>query len=79
MLKYCNVLKCFLKYIMLFPIRCFSCGRVIAHKWEEYEKRVEKGEDSIKVLDEMGFIDYCCKRMFLTHGQDKINLLVKRE
>lgn len=21
---------------MIIPVRCFSCGKVIAHKWEEF-------------------------------------------
>ncbi|MHC1592363.1 MAG: DNA-directed RNA polymerase subunit N [Candidatus Helarchaeales archaeon] len=53
---------------MIIPIRCFTCGKLIAHKWEEYDRRVNKeGEPSDKVLDEMGFTRYCCRRMFVTH------------
>ncbi len=51
---------------MMMPIRCFSCGQVIADKWEEYDKRVNKNkEEASKVLDELGFKRYCCRRMFL--------------
>ena len=25
---------------MIIPIRCFTCGNMIAHLWEEYVKRV---------------------------------------
>ncbi|MCY0868520.1 MAG: DNA-directed RNA polymerase subunit N [Desulfurococcus sp.] len=52
---------------MLFPVRCFTCGRPIGHLWEEYLKRVEKGEDPGKVLDDLGVKRYCCRRMFLSH------------
>ena len=53
---------------MMIPIRCFSCGRVIADKWEEYDLRVNKNhEESAKVLDEMGLTRYCCKRMLISH------------
>ena len=52
---------------MLFPIRCFSCGALIADKWEEYVRRVEQGEAPGKVLDDLGIKRYCCRRMFLTH------------
>ncbi|MCS6768868.1 MAG: DNA-directed RNA polymerase subunit N [Candidatus Caldarchaeum sp.] len=51
---------------MMFPIRCFSCGRVIAHKWDEYRRRVENGESPGEVLDSMGFKRYCCRRMFIS-------------
>ncbi|MCF8885193.1 MAG: DNA-directed RNA polymerase subunit N [Nitrososphaerota archaeon] len=52
---------------MMFPIRCFTCGALIADKWEEYVKKVEMGEEPGKVLDSLGIKRYCCRRMFLTH------------
>lgn len=52
---------------MMFPIRCFTCGALIADKWEEYERRVEAGEEPGKVLDDLGVKRYCCRRMFLSH------------
>ncbi|RLE89237.1 MAG: DNA-directed RNA polymerase subunit N [Thermoprotei archaeon] len=52
---------------MIIPIRCFTCGAVIADKWEEYIRRVSQGEDPGKVLDDLGITRYCCRRMFLTH------------
>lgn len=53
--------------IILFPVRCFTCGKVIGHLWEEYKKRVDNGEDPAKVLDELEVKRYCCRRMFLGH------------
>ncbi|HDD05105.1 DNA-directed RNA polymerase subunit N [Nanoarchaeota archaeon] len=50
---------------MIIPIRCFSCGKPIAHLWEEYKERVKKGEEPKKVLDELGLKRYCCRAMFL--------------
>jgi len=52
---------------MIFPVRCFTCGKVIGHLWEEYEKRVKRGEDPGKVLDELGIKKECCRRMFISH------------
>jgi DNA-directed RNA polymerase subunit N len=52
---------------MIIPIRCFSCGKPIAHLWEEYKQRVAKGEDRKKVLDELGLERYCCRAVFLGH------------
>ena len=52
---------------MSFPIRCFTCGKVIGNKWEEYEKRVENDEEPQKVLNEMKIGRFCCRRMFITH------------
>jgi len=53
---------------MIIPIRCFSCGKPIAHLWEEYKKRVEKGEDRKKILDDLGLERYCCRAVFLGHA-----------
>ncbi len=52
---------------MIIPVRCFTCGYPIAAVWEEFRKRVEKGEDPKKVLDELGIKRYCCRRMLLSH------------
>lgn len=52
---------------MIIPIRCFSCGKPIAHLWEEFKKRVEAGENTKKVLDELGLERYCCRAIFLGH------------
>lgn len=52
---------------ILFPVRCFTCGKVIGHLWEEYKARVERGEDPGKVLNTLKIKRYCCRRIFLTH------------
>ena len=51
---------------MLMPIRCISCGRLVADKWEEYDSRVKKGEKPKDVLDDLGVESYCCRSLFLT-------------
>ncbi|MEM0480963.1 MAG: DNA-directed RNA polymerase subunit N [Candidatus Aenigmatarchaeota archaeon] len=53
---------------MIVPVRCFTCGKVIGHLWEEYEKRV-KNEHPAKVLDDLGLKKYCCRQIFLTHRE----------
>jgi DNA-directed RNA polymerase subunit N len=52
---------------MIIPIRCFTCGRLVADKWEEFNRRVRQGEDPATVLDSMGLKRYCCRRMLLSH------------
>ena len=52
---------------MMVPIRCFSCGKPVAHLWEQFNKRVEAGEDRKKVMDELGLERYCCRALFLGH------------
>jgi DNA-directed RNA polymerase subunit N len=48
------------------PVRCFSCGKLVAHKWDEYAKRLGKGEKASDVLTDIGFSKYCCRRMFIS-------------
>lgn len=52
---------------MIISIRCYGCGKPVAHLYEEYVERVKKGEDSKKVLDELGLKRYCCRALFLGH------------
>ena len=45
-----------------------SCGKPVAHLWETFQKRVQLGEDPKKVLDDLGLKRYCCRSLFITHG-----------
>ncbi|MDQ3972360.1 MAG: DNA-directed RNA polymerase subunit N, partial [Thermoproteota archaeon] len=35
---------------MLVPVRCFTCGNLVAHKYGEYTNRVKAGEDPATVM-----------------------------
>ena len=63
---------------MIIPVRCFTCGKVIAPSYEEYIKRYEEYKKAVdagekpkenpqKILDDLGLDRYCCRRMILTH------------
>jgi len=52
---------------MIIPIRCFSCGKPIGHLWEEFQERLNKGEDRKEILDKLGLDRYCCRGVFLGH------------
>ena len=52
---------------MLIPVRCWSCGKVIAHKYHEYQNALSEGKDADAVLNGLGFSRYCCRRMFVGH------------
>jgi DNA-directed RNA polymerase subunit N len=60
------------------PIRCFSCGKPIAHLWEEYNERISKGEKPEKIVEKLGLKRYCCRRMLLSH-RDYIDDILKYE
>ncbi|MEM2906426.1 MAG: DNA-directed RNA polymerase subunit N [Candidatus Bathyarchaeia archaeon] len=49
------------------PVRCFSCGGLLADKWEEFKRRTEAGESAGKVLDSLGVKRYCCRASLLSH------------
>ncbi|HIG80969.1 MAG TPA: DNA-directed RNA polymerase subunit N, partial [Verrucomicrobiales bacterium] len=46
---------------MLIPVRCWSCGKVIAHVYEQYKQAVSDGEDPQKALYDVGLERYCCR------------------
>lgn len=52
---------------MIIPIRCKSCGKPIAHLWEEFKSRTDDGENMKKVLDDVGLERYCCRSAFMGH------------
>jgi len=52
---------------IIIPVRCFTCGSLVGDKWEDFARRVKRGEDSRRVLDSLGVKRYCCRRMLLAH------------
>ena len=53
-------------FIVLVPVRCFTCGCLIADKFEDYQTKLKAGEDPEKVLNDLKIDRYCCRRMLLT-------------
>ena len=51
---------------MLVPVRCFTCGNLIADKYDDYQTKLKAGEDPEKVLNDLEINRYCCRRMLLT-------------
>jgi len=52
---------------MIINIRCWTCGKPIAHMWKEYSDRIEKGEEPGKVMTDLGLQRYCCRASILGH------------
>ena len=50
---------------MIIPIRCWSCGKPIAHLWEEFKEKRDNGGDVKETLDKLGIERYCCRALFL--------------
>ncbi len=52
---------------MLPPVRCFTCGKPIGGRiYIEFQRRVQRGEDPKKALDDLGVKRYCCRTVLLT-------------
>jgi len=52
---------------MIIPIRCFSCGKPVAHLWEEFKEKSDAGEDKKETLDKLGLERFCCRALFMGH------------
>jgi DNA-directed RNA polymerase subunit N len=52
---------------MIIPVRCFTCGRLVGDRWEEFARRIKTGESASDVLDSLGIKRYCCRRMILSN------------
>lgn len=59
--------KLFRKGKMAFPVRCFTCNKVIGRYEEKYNNLVDSGLSKKEVLDTLGMTRYCCRRVFLGH------------
>ena len=68
---------------MIIPIRCMSCGNVIADKWNSYKAELKKRKRTeelyfmdgtqipqtieFELMKRLGFKRACCRKHFLTH------------
>eukprot|EP00051_Salpingoeca_urceolata_P018095 m.252245 g.252245 ORF g.252245 m.252245 type:complete len:70 (-) comp19121_c0_seq2:262-471(-) len=52
---------------MIIPVRCFTCGKVIGNKWDQYLTFLNSEYTEGQALDALNLKRYCCRRMILTH------------
>ncbi len=52
---------------MIFPVRCFTCGKPIGHLWEKYQEMIKKGSSPKEALDKLGVKRFCCRAIFISH------------
>jgi DNA-directed RNA polymerase I, II, and III subunit RPABC5 len=52
---------------MIIPVRCFTCGQVIADKYHKYRDLLDTGYSEKDAMTALGLQRYCCRRMFLTY------------
>eukprot|EP00798_Chlamydomonas_sp_ICE-L_P023477 gene23477-17301_t len=56
---------------MIVPVRCFTCGKVVADKWRAYTRMVDEDktltdEERGKILDTLAIKRICCRTVMLT-------------
>jgi DNA-directed RNA polymerase subunit N len=51
---------------MLAPVRCFTCGKLIANIYNEYLTQLKQGEEPNKIMDSLKITRYCCRRMLVS-------------
>lgn len=51
---------------MLIPIRCFTCGKELSSRWEEYVRNTANTDNKAKVLSNLGLKRPCCRTVMLT-------------
>ncbi|KPI89679.1 putative DNA-directed RNA polymerase I subunit putative RNA-binding protein RBP10 [Leptomonas seymouri] len=61
---------------MIIPVRCFTCGNVIADKYLLYLDLVSQGVSEEDAMNAFHLDRFCCRRMMLTHV-DMTDLLLK--
>ena len=52
-----------------FPIRCYTCNKVISYKlpyFLELQRDKEKNINEKEILDLIGMDRICCRRLFIT-------------
>jgi DNA-directed RNA polymerase subunit N (RpoN/RPB10) len=67
---------------MIIPVRCFSCGNILANKYAFFcNERKKRGQHKIMyfdadntnptedaiVLNKLGLTNMCCRNIMLTH------------
>src|SRR5665811_25767 len=53
----------------LWPVRCYTCNKVIANKQRLYEDRLQEGMLPGEILDALGLERYCCRMAALSGGK----------
>jgi DNA-directed RNA polymerase subunit N (RpoN/RPB10) len=52
---------------MMIPVRCFTCGRVVASHYDTYQAALKAGKSGKQALDATGLDRFCCRRMLVAH------------
>ncbi|MHA1684327.1 MAG: DNA-directed RNA polymerase subunit N [Promethearchaeota archaeon] len=61
---------------MIIPIRCFTCGNLLADKWDEYLQLKEQEVPADEIFKKLDLDRYCCRRIMVAH-RDLIDDVMK--
>ncbi|KNH07125.1 hypothetical protein XU18_2170 [Perkinsela sp. CCAP 1560/4] len=61
---------------MIIPVRCFTCGKVVGDKWDEYIRLQKEGAKCGDALNILGLHRICCRRMLISHSEQTHILLL---
>ena len=59
---------------MIIPIRCFTCGKLIAHLWEHYEEELQKEYNKQKNMKKRVYINILTKETIEKKVLDSLGL-----
>ena len=60
---------------MMIPIRCYTCGKVIAHLYDDFIQGLKEGKEPDEMLESFELTRFCCRRMLITHVELIDNIL----
>jgi DNA-directed RNA polymerase I, II, and III subunit RPABC5 len=64
---------------MLFPVRCFTCNKVVACFEESFNSLIDEGKTIGDALNLLNIRRYCCRRMFLGYVNNIDKLILYSE
>ena len=44
---------------MIIPIRCFTCGKVVANKWQTFQNKQKEGIPNEQIFKDLDIKRYC--------------------
>lgn len=60
---------------MSFPVRCFTCGKVVGHFEETYAELLAAGVTRKEALDKLGLVRDCCRGVVMTSVDHLANIM----
>lgn len=58
----------------LVHIRCLTCGKILANKWNTYQEMLSNGYQPGEAMTELGLTRYCCRARMMSPFKVIINV-----